>query len=185
MVGGRYMKAEDVVQLIQHYRHDLLNHLQIIHGYASMGNIKKVEEKITKIISSYDEERKLMYLQAVEFFIWVLEFPYMYEDLRLEYDIHTEKSSISRSDIHITNQCKQLMRLIQKIKHEDDLVNIQLKVSNEIHHMLKFYLAVYGLENKQQLKIHLERTSFPFSISLINETDSIACSFLVPCDEKR
>lgn len=31
------MKADDVLEIIRHYRHDLLNELQLVHGYLSMG----------------------------------------------------------------------------------------------------------------------------------------------------
>src|SRR5699024_2465964 len=40
------MEEKDVVGLLQNQRHDMLNHLQIIQGYLSMGNTEKVKDKM-------------------------------------------------------------------------------------------------------------------------------------------
>ena len=35
--------GERVVQILQHYRHDLMNHLQLVQGYVGMRNIENAE----------------------------------------------------------------------------------------------------------------------------------------------
>ncbi|WP_077299297.1 Spo0B domain-containing protein [Virgibacillus pantothenticus] len=176
------MRAKDVVRLMQYYRHDLMNHLQIIYGYASMGNVKKVEEKTADVIQNYHLERKLMQLQATEFCLWVMENAYMYVDIKLDYDIHTEGKQIESIDQELTEQCKQIVTFVRKIKKTDEFVTINLEIKQEELHSMEILFTVNGLNNQQQLQrmLHTMEAHFPLTVS--GESDAVVCSFFVPCN---
>ncbi|MDY0408573.1 Spo0B domain-containing protein [Paracerasibacillus soli] len=58
------MDSNDVLRLVQGFRHDLMNQLQIMQGYATMGQSEKVQQKIDNLVQMYIEERKLFQLNT-------------------------------------------------------------------------------------------------------------------------
>ncbi len=181
-VGGCYMNAEEAVRFMQHYRHDLMNHLQIIHGYASMGNVKKIEEKIVDIIHCYNMERKLMHLQANEFCLWVMKHAYMYVDVKLEYDIHTEGKRIESIDQILTEQCEQFFAVIKRLKLKDEFITVHLVVKQEQKDRIAMHFSVSEFFNHAQLKEQLHQLETHFPLTVMDNSDTVECSFSVPCN---
>ncbi|GAA0448456.1 MAG: Spo0B domain-containing protein [Bacillota bacterium] len=176
------MKDRDVMELLQHYRHDLMNHLQVIHGYASMGKIEKVKKKTNDTISLYQQERKLMHLQGNEFFLWIIQFQHMYEDVRLVYHIHTENKDIHESDKQLTSQCKKIVKLIQSMNEGLELITIELHIQAIQNDKLEIRFMISDLEEKRELLIEeIRRMEAKYAMTTLYKDEWLQCSFSVPC----
>src|SRR5690625_252128 len=89
------MIEKDVIDILQRYRHDILNHLQIISGYAEMNRLDDVKRNLNEWSSQLDIERKLFRLKAPKFIMFLLQFAQSYKNLRLAYSIHTAKNLVT------------------------------------------------------------------------------------------
>lgn len=61
------IELDDVLQLLRVYRHDLLNQLQLVDGYAGMGQHDVSREKLQVLINQLKNERILQTIQAPQF----------------------------------------------------------------------------------------------------------------------
>ncbi|WP_206207822.1 Spo0B domain-containing protein [Virgibacillus profundi] len=123
------MVEKDVVQALQHYRHDLMNDLQIVQGYLSMGKADKAEAKVKEWMEYFNEERKLMSLKAPSFILWVIQFNSRYENFRLSYTIHTENKDLQKIDEKLVEQCNHIMEDFINTSNDQELYNLKLKLS--------------------------------------------------------
>ena len=96
------MEAKDVIQLLRLQRHDLMNDLQIIHGYLSMGKIDKVKSKVNDIIEACNQERVLMNINCPNFALWLIQVNLHHKHIQFTYDIHTENRNLHGCDCVLT-----------------------------------------------------------------------------------
>ncbi|WP_042146147.1 Spo0B domain-containing protein [Paucisalibacillus sp. EB02] len=92
------MEAKDVIQLLRLQRHDLMNDLQIVHGYLSMGKTDKVKSKVNNIIDNLNQERKLMNINCPKFALWLIQVKLHHKHIQFTYDIHTENKNLLSYD---------------------------------------------------------------------------------------
>lgn len=104
------MGPEQIVQVLQYYRHDLMNHLQIVQGYLSMKKTDKAETKLKETLDYYNEERKLMSLNAPMFMLWLIQFNSAFKNWRITYHIHTEYKDLRIIDEQLREQCKHIFK---------------------------------------------------------------------------
>ncbi|WP_404453673.1 Spo0B domain-containing protein [Oceanobacillus kapialis] len=178
------MNEKDVILLLQHYRHDLMNHLQIIHGYLSMNKPDRVESKVKESLDYYNEERKLMHLQGTLLTLWVIQFNVYYEDFRLTYQIHTENKKISESDEQLVRQCNRIVSLVSQLHKGMELfeVNFQL-TETEKANFLRVKLSIEGNFNDKEVVIReLNSLKLEYKMSTENTKDGIMCTFVIPCE---
>lgn len=81
------MNVEEIVELLQYRRHDLVNDMQVIQGYVSMNMLEQAQEKVDQLLEKTEQERKLYMLQAPSFIICVEKFRLQQEIFDLTYDI--------------------------------------------------------------------------------------------------
>lgn len=134
--------GERVVQILQHYRHDLMNRLQIVQGYVGMKNFDKVEKKLSEIVDYYNEERKLMSLNVPDFMLWIIQFDTRYENFRLTYKIHPEYKNLHASDSILVNQFHEFMERCAGILNPEELYEVKLIVEESTETQMKFMLSV-------------------------------------------
>ncbi|RHW33043.1 Spo0B domain-containing protein [Oceanobacillus profundus] len=136
------MMGERVVQILQHYRHDLMNHLQIVQGYVGMRNIEKAEKKLGEIVDYYNEERKLMSLNMPEFMIWIIQFNVRYENLRLTYKVHSEYKNLHVSDSILVKQFQDFMERCVDILNPEELYEVTLVIEESSDTSMKIMLSI-------------------------------------------
>ncbi|WP_284139716.1 MULTISPECIES: Spo0B domain-containing protein [unclassified Virgibacillus] len=107
------MESKDVMMLLRHIRHDVMNDMQVIQGYLSMGKSDKVQSKITRVLERYEEERKLMNLNTPHFALWLIGFNAMHTNIRLTYEIDAQDMNLNRIDNELVKQCNQLFEAIE------------------------------------------------------------------------
>ena len=124
------MKVNEVTNLLSHYRHDWMNQLQVLHGYASMGKMEKVQEKLQDIIQESQEESKLMKLQSPHFALWVIRFNMEYDQFRLTYDIQTQHN-LAQYDQTLLVNSQNVMHILNDFVSPLKLYMVTLVVSGQ------------------------------------------------------
>lgn len=92
------MEAKDIIQLLRLQRHDLMNDLQIVHGYLSMGKTDKVKLKVNNIIGTLNQERTLMNTNCPEFALWLIQMKLQHKHIHFTYDIFTDNKNLLHYD---------------------------------------------------------------------------------------
>lgn len=150
------MESEEVVDLLRHYRHDLMNHLQIIKGYHDMNNSTKVNVKLNELIELLDKERKLTNLNIPKFFIWVLQFNTIHQHLRMSYDIQAESNqSLTMVENELISQCEAVTQMINKWVDDTALYELEL-ILKDSDEGLEMVLIIHGsFKNDDQFLMEL------------------------------
>lgn len=140
------VKREVDLHFLQHYRHDLMNELQIILGFLQMNNEEQVNNKLNEVLTQLECERKLLALYMPKFAYWILMFNHMNSEFNLKYNINIE-TPLKKFDEQLTNDCKQFFDIVYKYvdiaKTHSFTVSLKpsskdiFKVSFEINHLLQ------------------------------------------------
>ncbi|MGJ9457092.1 Spo0B domain-containing protein [Oceanobacillus sp. CF4.6] len=175
--------SEEVIHVLQHYRHDLMNRLQIVQGYLSMGKTEKAEEKLYEVLNFYNEERKLMSLNVPAFMLWILEFNSSFENFRLTYKIHAEYKNVHISDSILLEQCQEIMEFC--IKELDPLVLYQVNLElQEVPNrgLMKVDLFINGETSIDgHVKEEMKNEFVNKEIDIDRTIDGLIIGFSVPC----
>ncbi|MYL56307.1 Spo0B domain-containing protein [Virgibacillus halodenitrificans] len=175
------MNEEQVVKLLQHYRHDLMNHLQLIQGYLSMGKLEKVESKVQSCFNHYENERKLMSLNAPSLSIWLIEFNSRYEYLRLEYNIHVQNRNLSQIDIILKNHLENIISCIVEESDGTELIEILLQLNEaEENNNANVFLRIKTKAHKEEIKRKLKSMNWEYEQNISENNEGIVCQFLIP-----
>ena len=114
------------MDILRYYRHDVLNDLQVVQAYSSMGKLEKVEEKIATYMVHFDEERKLMNLNAANLALWLIPFNCIHPNFRFTYAICVEKVDMSDIDEQLTLECKACVEYLQESTDDNTLYEGEL-----------------------------------------------------------
>lgn len=177
------MQEKDVMQMLQHERHDTLNHLQIIQGYLSMGKMDKVKDKVASWMGYFDEERKLFHLQAPLFTLWLMQFNHLHNNLRLTYYIEA-KRNLQVIDQQLAAQCKQIITCIEREADQSVLYEGKLEVnekpgSSTVH----IRIIMDGpFQRPRDLKNKLVNMNGYFPTYIEEIENGIGCTFSFSCD---
>ncbi|MFC4558943.1 Spo0B domain-containing protein [Virgibacillus kekensis] len=124
------MDENEIISILRHYRHDLLNQLQIIQGYVSMGKTDKANMKIREYVQDLHEERKLANLDIPKFALYLIRFNSLHTNFRMTYHIYTENSELSRVEERMLEQCRQFIGEIENAADEAVLYDITLEMND-------------------------------------------------------
>lgn len=178
------MNEKNVIDIIRHYRHDLLNDLQIIHGYSSMGRLENVKEKLAECMHRFHEERKLTSLDTPSFALWLIRFNSLHTNFRLTYHIDTN-SNLQGHDRKLLEQCGLCIEIINKFAKETELYEGNLQIIDQTAAIINLQIAVAGqFPEIDKLKDALEGMEQYYSTAVqIEENGGISCTFYISDDE--
>lgn len=128
------MNEQEVVRLLQYYRHDLMNELQIIHGYLSLDKVDKVKSKVEDVIINYNEERKLMNTNATRFILWVLQINQKQANIRLTYKLNFDHLSLQSLDEELVDYCDYIINGINIYGDKQNFYEVKVKLTEDIKH---------------------------------------------------
>lgn len=120
------MEAKEVVNLVQFYRHELLNQLQVIQGYMQIGNMEKTNANMNKLFESLHKERELLSLGIPNVFICIFKWNMAYQQFKISYSIDLENRNIADSDEYITKKLNQVMQDIKQKYKEEKVYQVHL-----------------------------------------------------------
>lgn len=132
------MDEELAIQIIQRYRHDVLNHLQLVSGYLTIQKPEKAEEKVNEWIQMIEDERKLTNLDTPKFTLWIFQFSDLYKNFSLTYDIQLENKSYHVYDQFLYRYSCTVMDLMNDMIHPSEVypIMLQLKETTDALHMI-------------------------------------------------
>lgn len=85
------MNERDVIQLLRHYRHDWSNDIQVIMGYAQMGKLDKVQEKLAQVSNKLEDEQRLQNTPFPKSILTMMKLNVQLEQFQLNPDVIVEK----------------------------------------------------------------------------------------------
>lgn len=175
------MDEKETVGLIQKYRHDLMNRLQIVSGYLSMGKVDKAKSNLDDVLKFYEEERKLMRLNADAFMIWVLQFQDKYPSFALTYRIGLLESIEKSIDgKKLLSACENLLAVLSEAAaelHEYDLF-LHMK-EQETYWEIRMDINDVILE-----KINMKHIEKQYGISMTNEKEQTSFTWNIAKEER-
>ncbi|WP_443259057.1 Spo0B domain-containing protein [Virgibacillus sp. L01] len=175
------MEEKDVIKVLRHYRHDLLNHLQIIHGYLSMGKTDKVKLKVTEYLQLLDEERKLVNLNTPLFALSLIQFDSLHTNFRLTYHIHIDNKDLQYLDEVLESSTNQLMSQIKNMSDKTELFEVHLQMYEvSSSSMIELKLTVNGkFPSTEKLMKNIE--SMGQNLEVHQKPNGIVCTISIPC----
>ncbi|SFJ16800.1 stage 0 sporulation protein B (sporulation initiation phosphotransferase) [Halobacillus dabanensis] len=114
------MEEKDIIALLRHKRHDWMNQIQLIQGYASLGKQDRLLSQIEEVKEEAEEERKLLNSDALLFPLWLLAFNWVHKAYRLRYFIRNEVD-LSRHDQKLTAYGKRMIEILDEHIGNEDL----------------------------------------------------------------
>lgn len=138
------MKAKEVIELLQHYQHDLMNDFQVIHGYLSMDKLDIAKDKADDFINHFNEGRKLLKINAPKFILWVMPFNHNHDNIRLTYEVKSERLNLQTIDDLLVQQCKQLTQSISELGMKTEVYQIHLQIGEQTPTEFELQFFVIG-----------------------------------------
>ncbi|MCA1021721.1 Spo0B domain-containing protein [Halobacillus litoralis] len=114
------MEEKEIIGLLRHKRHDWMNQIQLIQGYASLGKHDRLMDLLDTVKAESEEERKLLNAEASAFPLWLLTFNWIYASFRLTYSLE-QGLDLSSHDQTLTAYGRRLMEIMEKHKDADEL----------------------------------------------------------------
>lgn len=177
-MGGEIVKENEIVELIQNYRHDVLNELQIVKGYLSIGKTDKVEDKLNDWIHKFNQERRLSNLNVPKWMLWLIKMTKRYANIRLYYTINVERNlNLSSIDDQLVDHSEQIIEWIYKVGNKNKLydINVELKEkTNSSEILVSFHIRDF--HHIQQSSINVD---FPLRIKQTDDGLICECSYFV------
>ncbi len=150
------MKEEDMVELLRHYRHDWMNQIQLIMGYASMGKLDKVKAKLDDFVAEAENERKLQNLNMPKTIIWLMSFNWRYDNFRINYQVDLEDTTIPINDDKIHTRLNKMMGILIDHSSKMELYNGEFTLKKQLETgNVQIFVSFQGdfqnVDNLQQL----------------------------------
>lgn len=111
---------EDLLHYLRHYRHDWLNHMQIIKGYLSMGKEEEAKRYMDQIILDAQHETKLSQMGHPELTFYMLTYNWNQKShVKLEIEVNHEQdmlyfSSISEKYPNLYSWIKGIINILER-----------------------------------------------------------------------
>ncbi|MEN1969272.1 Spo0B domain-containing protein [Lentibacillus sp. N15] len=167
------MKEKETMEALRLYRHDLMNDLQIVQGYASMGNMEKVQEKLAKWMDHFNEERKLMNLDAPTFALWLIQFNSNHQNVRLSYYIDVEPMNLHVIDHTLVQECQSVINMLEQLGDPLELYEGELQLS-DTDSAIQVTLSLRGSFAED------DPSKYPTKWKIRKRNDGVSCSIYIP-----
>ncbi|SDK40586.1 Spo0B domain-containing protein [Sediminibacillus albus] len=165
------MRSEEVVNLLSHYRHDWMNELQLLTGYASMGKLDKVQDKIQQISMAMEKERRISNAGLPRTALWAISFNWNYSNFRLDYQIYLEKNQHTVYDEQIVSRLQTITDLLEAHSNSMELYEgeLTLRCGKEDANSIEVQLLFTGaFENPVEMEEKLSDMSDLYKISILS-----------------
>ncbi|ENH97962.1 hypothetical protein J416_02871 [Gracilibacillus halophilus YIM-C55.5] len=164
------MNEEEIVEIIRHYRHDWLNELQLIMGYAQMGKLERVQEKTQDILAMTNHERALDQLGLPKTLITILQQQWRTDEISLTYQVNREQQNVEASDEQVEKHLSQLLQQLRQMATTTNPMNVELMLNADTDQLvIQAVISPSQAYNKQEIK-YIQNLSF---IQKITTEDSV------------
>ncbi|WLV23676.1 Spo0B domain-containing protein [Aciduricibacillus chroicocephali] len=125
------MNEREVMQILQKYRHDVLNQIQLLHGYLSMNRPERARELLDDWIELCDQDRRLSSLSIPQFTLWTARFDSLYSRLRMYHKINTTGIKLTHHDEELHRISNQFADALLRSSSPEILHEVTLSVNND------------------------------------------------------
>ncbi|MFZ3588315.1 Spo0B C-terminal domain-containing protein [Bacillus sp. DJP31] len=135
------MKDWNVVEVLQHSRHDWLNKLQLIKGNLALDRIERAKEIIEEIVIEAQNEAKLTNLQLRDLAGFLMTYNWECHHFILEFEVLGDPINLSHYDVHIKNWCEQFFTILDEsvMKIGDNHLSISIDpIGTEVRFFFDF-----------------------------------------------
>ncbi|GAB4073308.1 hypothetical protein GCM10028778_08430 [Barrientosiimonas marina] len=171
------MGDDDVIELFRHYRHDLMNHLQVIDGYASMGKTDKLQHKLKDYLTDLQEESKLINLNAPAFSLYILQLMILHPRFHLAYRIGMENADLRTVDQLLAERSEEVMAKIERTTNNLDVYDLTMQLDHVSDDIIELAFTVSGylppnvsiqnLEDRDKLiTVYQEKNSMKYIVTI-------------------
>ncbi|QTM99947.1 hypothetical protein ERJ70_11995 [Sediminibacillus dalangtanensis] len=175
------MEPEKVVELLSHYRHDWMNAMQLISGYASMGKLDKVKEKIHEINAEMEKERRISSACLPQTALWAISFNWHHSNFRLDYDISLESNGYSIYDEEIASWLNKLIEVIGRHTNEMEMYEGNLTLHSDQLNQLVVLLEISGVyDTPEKMSKELSELDERFFVT-VSEAEKNRCTVKWVC----
>ncbi|MDY0396862.1 Spo0B domain-containing protein [Virgibacillus halophilus] len=122
------METIEVLHLLRHCRHDLMNQIQLLQGYMSMNRPEKVKQKLHEMVVEADQQRKLMDLQANEFALWLLQVNMSVGQIRVSFEVNDVRENLQCMDAKLLEQTKQMFAAVEAAGDKNEMYFISMNI---------------------------------------------------------
>ncbi|UJW57325.1 Spo0B domain-containing protein [Bacillus sp. A116_S68] len=126
------MEQKDVVNVLRHYRHDVLNHIQLINGYIAMGKMEKAHSLIDDLVRQAKNESHISNLNMNRFAEEILTFNWYPHAFFLSFEVVSSSNDWSKWEEVIVSFFKAMMALFDTyvVTGEDQQVFVMINDIN-------------------------------------------------------
>lgn len=154
-----------------------MNDLQVIQGYISMQSTDKALQKVNDCIASFQNNRELLFIEAPLFAIWIVQFNMLHSNIRLSYNIHSNKI-LQSIDEKLVQSCQHITNSIVKYGDNGELYGIKLYLTDKLPSKVLLELTVKGKLSNQTAMYEFINENKQQNISITNETETtFTCEF--------
>ncbi len=160
------MKEQDVVEMLRHYRHDWLNDMQLILGYAQMGKLDKIQSKITEVMERSNQERGLDRLNIPKTMVWLYQLNWRSGTFQLHLQSLIEEQPTIINDEELLAKVQKIFQILPSYQKEyEEYIGTLIfkKVNHTIHIHLTFDTNWINID---ALKQKLESLSFIQNVTI-------------------
>lgn len=129
---------QEFIDYLKHYRHDWLNHIQVVKGYITLGKAEDAQRYLDGVIIRSLEESKISQLGDPNLAYFLLT--YNWRQDRVIMDVEIDQNSVDISSIG-----KDYPYLLSWIKELTTMVEKECDHEDENHLLIVFYIDDLGL----------------------------------------
>jgi stage 0 sporulation protein B (sporulation initiation phosphotransferase) len=127
---------EEFINHMKHYRHDWLNHIQIIKGYLSLGKVDVAQKFLDHVIINSHYESKISQLGNVDLAYHLLTYNWTQDRVVLEVEIEddgVEISSVGKNYPYIGSWIMEITKIVEENSeiNQENRLSILLDITVE------------------------------------------------------
>ncbi|KHD86869.1 sporulation protein [Bacillus ginsengihumi] len=147
------MKNWTTVEVLRHARHDWLNKIQLVKGYASLNKLDNIKGIVDEIIQEARQESMLSNLNLPQFAELLLTYNWRAKYFQIEYEILNVDASKLPNDETLSNWMSHFLERLEKAisNFGDNQLYIRLDTSTSV---VRFNFEFSGTINNIEMLDH-------------------------------
>jgi stage 0 sporulation protein B (sporulation initiation phosphotransferase) len=120
---GTVRRKQEFIDYLKHYRHDWLNHIQVVKGYITLGKAEDAQRYLDGVIIKSLEESKISQLGDPDLAYFLLTYNWRQDRVILDVEIDhnsVEISSIGKDYPYLLAWIKELTTMVERQCDQED-----------------------------------------------------------------
>jgi stage 0 sporulation protein B (sporulation initiation phosphotransferase) len=154
---------EEFVHYLKHYRHDWLNHIQVIKGYLSLGKIDDAQRVLDQVVMESHDEAKVSQLGDPDLAFFLLTYNWRQDKVTLGVEIEensAESSSKGENYPYLLSWVIEITNMVEKGCDQEE----------ENHLLIMFCFQDQGLTVRVEFEGGWEEQEGNRAITVLEET---------------